>query len=135
MDNDPARYDLPEVTLGSMVDDIAKRLHARAGLRVVGDPASRLRRVHLLPGSTPLSGAMYALPACDVVVAGETREWESVEYAQDTVAAGQKKGFIMLGSVLSEEPGMELCAEWMKSLVPEVPVRWLPNDDPYWRPA
>jgi hypothetical protein len=133
--DDPARYDLPPITLGALVDDLAKRLHARAGIRVVGDPQTSLRRVHLLPGVTPLDATVKALPACDVVVAGETREWESVEYAQDTVAAGQKKGFVMLGHVLSEEPGMSLCADWLKSLVTEVPVHWIPAGDPYWRPA
>ena len=132
---DPTRYDLPAMTLGSLAGDLAKRLDARAGIRVVGDPQTTVRRIGLLPGSSALPATMKTLPECDVVIAGETREWESVEYAQDTVASGQKKGFVMLGRVLSEEPGMKLCADWLKSLVPEVPVRWLPAGDPYWRPA
>jgi NIF3 (NGG1p interacting factor 3) len=132
---DVFRYDIPEVTLGSLAVDLAKRLNARAGIRVVGDPQSRVRRVALLPGVSTLAAAMKSLPACDVLVAGETREWESVEYAQDTVAAGQKKGLIMLGRVLSQEPGMNVCADWLRTLIPEVPVRSIPAGDPYWRPA
>ena len=89
----------------------------------------------MLPGVSPLAATVKALPDCDLVLAGETREWESVEYAQDTVAAGQKKGLIMLGRVLSEDPGMNVCADWLKRLIPELPVRWLPAGDPYWRPA
>ena len=135
VDDDPARYDLPAVTLGSLADDLARRLNARAGIRVVGDPQARVRRIALLPGVSTLATAMKTLPACDVLLAGETREWESVEYAQDTVASGQKKGLIMLGRVLSQDPGMNVCAEWLTSLIPEVPVRWLPAGDPYWRPA
>jgi putative NIF3 family GTP cyclohydrolase 1 type 2 len=133
--DDPTRYDLPGMTLAALAADLAKRLDARAGIRVVGDPQTTVRRIGLLPGSSPLPATMKTLPECDVVIAGETREWESVEYAQDTVASGQKKGFVMLGRVLSEEPGMKLCADWLKSLVPEVPVRWMPAGDPYWRPA
>jgi putative NIF3 family GTP cyclohydrolase 1 type 2 len=133
--DDPTRYDLPAMTLGALAGDLAKRLHARAGIRVVGDPQTTVRRVGLLPGSSPLAATMKMLPECDVVIAGETREWESVEYAQDTVASGQKKGFVMLGRVLSEEPGMKLCADWLKTLVPEFPVHWMPAGDPYWRPA
>jgi putative NIF3 family GTP cyclohydrolase 1 type 2 len=133
--DDPTRYDLPAMTLGALAGVLAKRLDARAGIRVVGDPQTAVRRVGLLPGSSALSATMKTLPECDVVIAGETREWESVEYAQDTVASGQKKGFVMLGRVLSEEPGMKLCADWLKSLVPELPVRWMPAGDPYWRPA
>jgi hypothetical protein len=101
----------------------------------VGEPQTRVRRVSLLPGVTALAATMKALPPCDAVIAGEVREWESVEYAQDTVASGQKKGFITIGRVLSEEPGMEACAQWVKTLVSEVPVNWMRTGDPYWRPA
>jgi putative NIF3 family GTP cyclohydrolase 1 type 2 len=121
--------------LAALAGELAKRLSARAGIRAVGDPQTTVRRIGLLPGSSALAATMKKLPDCDVVIAGETREWESVEYAQDTVASGQKKGFIMLGRVLSEEPGMNFCTDWLKTLVPEVPVRWLPAGDPYWRPA
>jgi len=133
--DDAFRYDVPSVTLAALADNLAKALHARAGIRVVGDPEARVRRIGLLPGVSTLAAAMKALPACDVILAGETREWESVEYAQDTVASGEKKGLIMLGRVLSQDPGMNVCAEWLKTLIPEVPVRWLPAGDPYWRPA
>jgi hypothetical protein len=75
------------------------------------------------------------LPECDVLLAGEAREWESVEYAHDTVASGQKKGMILLGRVMSEEPSMKVCADWVKTLVPEVSVSWMAAGDPYWRPA
>jgi len=133
--DDPFRYDLPIGTLGSLADALKKRLNARAGIRVIGDPQTRVRRVALLPGLSPLAATMKNLPDSDVILAGETREWESVEYAADTVAAGRKKGMIMLGRVVSEDPGMNVCAEWLKTLTPEVPVRWLPAGDPYWRPA
>src|SRR4051794_11944784 len=132
---DGLRYDIPEITIGALAEGMASRLKARAGIRVVGDRESRVRRIAILPGVSPLMATVKALPECDLVVAGETREWESVEYAQDAVAAGQKKGLIMLGRVLSEEPGMNACADWLKKLLPEVPVRWLPAGDPYWRPA
>ena len=132
---DPLRYDLPAVTLEALAGRLKAQLKARAGIRVVGAPETRVRRIALLPGVSPLAATMKSLPESDVVIAGETREWESVEYAQDTVAAGQKKGLIMLGRVLSEEPGMNICAQWLKTLVPEAPVRWIPTGDPYWRPA
>ena len=130
---DPSRYDVPATTIGALAENLATRLKARAGIRVVGDPKSPVRRIAMLPGVSPLAATLKALPDCDLVLAGETREWESVEYAQDAVAAGQKKGLIMLGRVLSEEPGMNVCADWLKKLMPEIPARWLPAGDPYWR--
>ena len=133
--DDPLHYDLPATSLQSLAGLLQTRLKARAGIRVIGDPATRVRRVSLLPGVSALAATMRDLPESDVIVAGETREWESVEYAADTVAAGRRKGMIMLGRVLSEDPGMSVCAEWLKKLIPEAPVRWLPAGDPYWRPA
>jgi len=135
VDGDPFHYDLPAASLASLADHLQKQLKARAGIRVIGDPATRVRRIALLPGLSALPATMKDLPECDVILAGETREWESVEYAADTVAAGRKKGFIMLGRVLSEDPGMNVCAQWLKTLIPEAPVRWIPAGDPYWRPA
>ena len=35
---------------------------------------------------------------------GEAREWETVEYVDDAVAAGQKKALIIIGHIPSEQP-------------------------------
>jgi hypothetical protein len=101
----------------------------------VGARETRVQRVALLPGSTPLAAALDALPAVDALVAGEVREWESVEYVRDVVASDRKKGLILVGRIASEEGGMRACAAWLGTVVPEVPVRHLASGDPYWRPA
>jgi len=132
---DPSRYDIPAVTLDILAADLKRKLNARGGVRVIGNRETRVARVALLPSSTPLTSALQALPAVDAIIAGEVREWESVVYAQDAVFAGQKKGLILIGRVLSEEQSMNLCATWVKTLVPEVPTRWVPVGDPYWRPV
>ncbi|HEX6069355.1 MAG TPA: Nif3-like dinuclear metal center hexameric protein [Longimicrobiaceae bacterium] len=130
-----ASYDVPELRLDELVRELKGKLGARGGIRVVGDPRNRVRRVALLPGSTPITASLAALPGADVIVAGEVREWESVEYARDVVFSGQPKGLVLLGRVVSEDPGMARCARWLESLVPEVPVRHIAAGDPYWRPA
>ena len=112
-----------------------KGLRSRGGIRVIGDPQIRVQRVGLLPGTTPIQAALKMLPNVDVIVAGEVREWETVEYVRDKVFAGEKKGLILVGRVVSEEPGMEICANWLKTFVPEVPIRHISAGDPYWRPA
>ncbi len=122
------------MSLETLAGHVKARLSSRGGVRVVGDRATRVQRVALLPGSTPLAAALDALPAVDVVVAGEVREWESVEYARDVAFSGHKKGLILVGRVVSEEGGMYACATWLGSLIP-VPVRHLAGSDPYWRPA
>ena len=132
---DDARYAIPAVSLSALAGDIKKKLGSRGGIRVVGDPQTTVRTVALLPGSTPISAALDALPAVDLVIAGEVREWESVEYARDVAFSGQRKGLVLIGRVVSEDGGMRECARWLTPLVPEVRVRHLPAGDPYWRPA
>ena len=131
----PRRYDVPAITLDALVATLQKNLGARGGLRVVGDPKTSLRRIGLLPGSTPIQASLAMLPEVDAIVAGEVREWESVEYARDAVASGAKKALILVGRIVSEEPGMQVCAGWLKTLVPGVPVRHIAAGDPYWRPS
>jgi len=132
---DATHFELPPVTLDALAGDLKKKLGIRGGMRVVGNPKSEIRKVGLLTGTAALAASLRMMPAVDAIVAGEVREWESVEYAHDTVAAGMKKGMILLGRVISEEPGMKLCATWLHGIVSEVPVKWIPAGDPYWRPV
>ena len=132
---DPSRIVVPPVALRALAANVKTGLRARGGVRVIGDPALSVRRIGLLPGTTPIQAALQMLPDVDVIVAGEVREWESVEYVRDQVFSGAGKGLILVGRVVSEEPGMAVCADWLKTLVTEVPVRHLSAGDPYWRPA
>jgi len=127
-------YNIPPTTLGAMAKDLQERLNFRA-IRVIGDPDTKISRGAMNVGATSLQGVMRAMPEVDVFVAGEPREWEGPEYVQDAVAMGQKKGMIIIGHQNSEDPGMRLCAEWLKTFVTEVPIEFLPTSDPFWRPA
>jgi putative NIF3 family GTP cyclohydrolase 1 type 2 len=129
------QFTLPATTLTQLAQSMQTSLKAGA-LRVIGDPQLPVRRVALSPGFNNFPGIKRALdnPDVDVLVIGETREWEGIEYARDVLTAGKKKGFIILGHVPSEERGMEECAKWLKTFVPEVPIQYLPGGDPFWRP-
>lgn len=129
------RFSLPSTTLEALAQSMQNRLNARA-LRVIGDPRMTVRRVVLMPGFNNFPGIMRTLnsPDVDVLVIGETREWEGIEYARDVNTAGKKKGLIVLGHVPSEERGMEECAKWLKTFITEVPIQYLPGGDPFWRP-
>jgi len=128
------RYKLPTTTLGELAADIKKRKGIRT-LRVVGKPETKVSKVALSPGFTSLRGAMRSLRDADVLVAGEPREWEGVEYAQDAVAAGESKGLIILGHAVGEDPGMGECAKWLRSIISEVPIEFLPAGEPFWTPG
>jgi putative NIF3 family GTP cyclohydrolase 1 type 2 len=132
--DDPGRVSIPEIRLDALAVRIKTALNAAGGVRVIGDPGTTLRRIGLLPGSTPIQASLNMLPGVDGILAGEVREWESVEYARDAIALGGSKALILVGRILSEEPGMKVCAQWLGTLVPEVRSTWLPAGDPYWRP-
>jgi hypothetical protein len=104
-------------------------------MRVVGDPHMKVQRVALLPGLRPLSDVLKYLPQSDLVIIGETRDWEGPEYSSDANAAGFKKGYAQIGRVVSEDPGMLAFSKWLGSFVKEVPIQAIAAGDPYWRPA
>jgi putative NIF3 family GTP cyclohydrolase 1 type 2 len=130
----PRRYDIPAITVETLAVALGKALGSRGGIRVVGEPGTSVRRIGLLPGSTPIQASLEMMPAVDALVAGEVREWESVEYARDVVDAGGKKALILVGRIVSEEPGMRACAAWLKTVVPGVAVTHVAAGDPYWTP-
>jgi putative NIF3 family GTP cyclohydrolase 1 type 2 len=128
------RYEVPAMTLEALASQLKKTLDTRGGLRAIGDRRMTVRTIGLLPGYTLIQGAIALLPNVDVIVTGEVQEWESAAYAQDVAFAGIRKGFISIGRVVNEAPGMQVCADWLKTIVPEVPVRFVSAGDPYWRP-
>jgi hypothetical protein len=132
--DDPRRVSIAAVRLDALAADIKKRLNVRGGVRVIGNPQTRVQTIGLLPGSTALQASLNVLPGVDAIVAGEVREWETVEYARDVVAAGAPKGLILVGRVVSEDPGTKVCAAWIKTIVPELTTTWIAAGDPYWRP-
>jgi putative NIF3 family GTP cyclohydrolase 1 type 2 len=132
---DPRRIAIPATTLEALASDSKKKLNLRGGIRVIGDPRLRVTTIGLLPGTTPVQSALSLFPLVDAIIAGEVREWESVELARDKVIAGERKSLILIGRVVSENPGMNECAKWLKDVVPEIRTTWIPVNDPNWRPA
>ena len=133
--NDPKVYSIPETSLDALVSHVKKSLNSGGGMRIIGDPKLRVRKVAFLPGSTPIQASIEILPSVDAIIAGEVREWESVEYVRDTVDLGGKKSLTLVGRIVSEGPGMRVCAQWLKTIVPEVASTWVPVEDPYWGPV
>lgn len=127
--------ELPETTLSALASDVSARLGLRSRARRVGAPALRVRRVWLAAGGVDVQSVARRLPQVDAVIVGEPREWEVVPYVLDMVQAGAAKGLVAIGRAASEEPGMRACADWLKGLVPEVPVQHVATPDPFWSPG
>jgi putative NIF3 family GTP cyclohydrolase 1 type 2 len=125
-------FTLPETTLRKLGEELRSKLGI-AVLRVVGDRDLKVARVALSPGFAGSRREIGALEMQDVevLIAGESREWETVEYVADAASQGRRKALILLSHVPSEQPGMEECVRWLKTFVTEVPVQLVPTRDPF----
>jgi len=130
---DDGLYEIPSVTAEEAVAHIRQKLKLRGGLRAVGDRTATVKRVLLLPGFTTPAVMRRRYREADLTITGEVREWENTFYAADVFTAGERRGLVTVGRVVSEDPGMCVCAEWLKTMVTEAPVRWIPAGDLYWR--
>lgn len=126
------QYNIPPTTLQDLAKEFRRKLGDRT-LRVVGDPGLMVQKVMTSWGNcSAFPGVPFLNGDADVLVIGEAQDWDLVAYAQDLVTAGKKKALILLGHVLSEQWGMQYCADWLKGFVPEVPVRFVQIIEPYW---
>jgi putative NIF3 family GTP cyclohydrolase 1 type 2 len=132
--DDEPLFSVPTTRLSALAADVRKRLNTRGGVRVVGPAELPVRTVYVSPGPTVMPGVLGHIARADVVIGGEPREWEAVPYVADCLAAGQAKGLIALGRLVSEEPSAAAQAAWLRTFVGSLPVDHLPLGDPYWSP-
>lgn len=126
---------VPETTVASLAGYVERKLGAKV-LRVVGDRDMKVTSIALQPGAGGSAGHRRALQRkeVEVLLIGEVPEWETIEYVADASAQGKRKALFLIGHIPSEQPGMENCAEWLKTFVKEVPVGFVPTVEPFWTP-
>jgi putative NIF3 family GTP cyclohydrolase 1 type 2 len=124
---------VPETTVKKLAEEVASKLGSPV-VRVVGQPERKVTKVGFSPGAAGFERETHALERDDVQVllVGETREWETVEYAADAVFQGRNKALIVIGHVPSEQAGMEECTRWLKEFVKVVPVEFVATKEPFW---
>lgn len=129
-------FTIPETTVEKLSEEVSAKLHA-AVPRIAGDRKMKVTRVALSPGFAGVSKETGALemPDVQVLIAGETHEWETVEYLTDAYTEGRAKAMIVLGHVPSEQAGMEECARWLRTFITGVPIEFVPTADMWAPPA
>ena len=133
----PQLFVLPQSTLAQLAQSIRAKLGIKGPLRIVGDPAMQVTKIGLVPGASGFATESQALDGKDVevLVTGEPREWETVEYVVDARTEGMKKALVILGHIPSEQAGMEECTRWLKTFVTEVPIQFTPAEEAFLPPS
>jgi putative NIF3 family GTP cyclohydrolase 1 type 2 len=131
-DKNESRYTVPEITLEELLAHLKKCFHGNT-FNYVGNPGMKLKNIALAAGAPGSERHMRLLDdaGVDLVIAGESPQWESYEYARDAVDQGRKKGIVFLGHIPSEEAGMKYCAEWLRSFITDIPVSFVSSGPSY----
>jgi len=123
---------IPKITF----QDLVKHLQSSLGishLRTIGDITQSCEKIALLPGAwggqRQVSTAETEKP--DVLIVGESPEWETIEYIRDARSFGRQISLIVLGHAVSEEPGMEWFTEWFQPKLPEIKITHIASGDPF----
>ncbi|TWR31629.1 hypothetical protein FPZ43_03920 [Mucilaginibacter pallidiroseus] len=122
----------PAQTLQDTVTHLKKSLGI-THVRVVGNLSQPCQRITIIPGAAGGKMQISAAVAdkADVLIVGEVSEWETAEFMRDANAQGRKMALIILGHSLSEEPGMEYFATWLKPKLEGVPVTHIASGEPF----
>jgi len=128
-------FRLPEQMVGSLAASLKNHFQTPA-VRVVGNPELKITKVGMAVGAPGSQRQIEMLRRDDVevLIGGETHEWETVEWVRDADSAGKNKALILIGHANSEEAGMEYCAEWLRPFITEIPVKFVAAGDPFWAP-
>ncbi|MBQ3080229.1 MAG: Nif3-like dinuclear metal center hexameric protein [Clostridia bacterium] len=113
--------------------ELAKRIEEKlniAHVRISGTtdtPSTKLMLGWGAPG-----GVWEALTGdAEIVIVGETCEWQMAEYARDASQLGMNKTLLILGHCGSERDGMKHISELLQKKIPSVEVRYFESSEVY----
>lgn len=119
---------LPKTSLKNLINQIKDKLDVPA-IRYVGNLNQIVSKVLLLPGAIggrrQIELLMQEKP--DLIIVGESPEWETPEYVRNANEMGEKLSLIVIGHSASEEGGSGFMAEWLRKNITEVTVTHFPS--------
>ncbi|WP_075349275.1 Nif3-like dinuclear metal center hexameric protein [Algoriphagus marinus] len=119
---------LPKTSLKNLINEIKDKMGVPS-IRYVGDLDQIVSKILLLPGAIggrrQIELLMQEKP--DVIIVGESPEWETPEYVRNANEMGEKLSLVVIGHSASEEGGSAFMAEWISKNIPEVAVTHFPS--------
>jgi putative NIF3 family GTP cyclohydrolase 1 type 2 len=127
------QFKFPETTLKAFVENM-KKTFPQNPFYIVGNPEMKIANVYLTPGAPGSQEHIQQLEKkdVDVIITGESPQWETYEYVRDASQQGRNKAVIFMGHIPSEESGMDFCATWMKTFIKDVPVTFISCGPSFW---
>lgn len=120
------------ITLKDIIHLVKEKLGI-VHLRFIGNKQQLCSRIVLAPGSA--GGRMQintiSKEKPDLLICGELDEWETSEYVRDLQLSGSKTALIVLGHIVSEEPGMEWLVKWLQPQLPGITITHIPSKDAF----
>lgn len=129
----PRLITLPKPMLLEAIVALAKDKLNIPSVRVVGNLQQSCSTVYLAFGYMDSKRQIAAIQEYkpDLILSGETREWETVERIRDGLLMGQKTSLIVLSHAVSEEAGMEYAAKWLQPKVSGTEVTHIATGNPF----
>lgn len=128
-------WQFPEpIPVKEIAEQFIEKLHLN-NIQLIGNPNTMVKRVmlggHLTPGNKAFIDT-FDRSGCDLLIPGETIDWEINEYFKDAGGLGMNKAMLRIGHFNMEELGMKNAVNWVSKLVEyKVPVVYVPNNDMY----
>lgn len=127
--DNPSTYSFPPESLRTVVTEVAEMVPTGSA-RVIGD--RDLQVASLSRGGHGLTQNVAGVEESDVVMSSEVREWETAEYGRDMLAAGLKRGMVIIAHEAGEENGMEYFTSWFQQQFPTVHIENIKTTDRLW---
>jgi putative NIF3 family GTP cyclohydrolase 1 type 2 len=132
--SDKTLLTIPPKSLAEIVKTLEKNMGAKTA-RIVGKPNMMVTKVGLALGAagTGTHFNVMETTSCELLIVGESNEWETIPYIQDAINLGLKRSIIVLGHADSEEAGMLTNRNWLRGFYPNLKIEFIEAGNPYWR--
>ncbi|UBM60578.1 Nif3-like dinuclear metal center hexameric protein [Marinilongibacter aquaticus] len=131
--NTPRLLTLPKSMPIRAIADLAKNKLGISTVRIVGNLKQECTRIYLAFGYMDSRMQIAAIDQYkpDLILSGETREWETIERVRDGQQMGLNTSIMVLSHAVSEEAGMEYAAQWLQPKVPGMKITHIPSTNPF----
>jgi len=131
--NTPRLLTLPAAMSLKSIVSLAKQKLGIPSVRVIGNLKQDCKTIYMAFGYMDSRMQIAAIQQYkpDLILSGETREWETVERVRDGQLMGQKTALLVLSHSVSEEAGMEYAAKWLQPKVPGIKITHIASTNPF----